>query len=236
MTRAGKPIRNITIDRPKSLAAIVAERLRQAILRAEFALGEMVSEEKIASAMNVSRTPVREALTMLQMQGLITILPQRGSFVFKPDANDLRALVQFRLILETQAAPLALKNDPVRALARLHKAIDMMDRARETENILAYAEADTIFHNTFFEFCGNRYLKEAYEIAAGRVAALRAHLAVPLEMHRSRTYSEHLDMAAAFANGDLDTLLEILSQHIENMEGNYIRALSALEQPVRQTS
>jgi DNA-binding GntR family transcriptional regulator len=219
----GKPIR-----RAKSLAALVAERLKRSIFTTEIRLGEVLSEEKIAAAMRVSRTPVREALTLLQLQGLITIVPQRGSIVFRPDADDIKALVQYRLMLEMQAAPMAMKHAPLHAVAQLDKAVAAMSVARETEDALAYADADGLFHSAFFEHCGNRYVREGYEVCANRISALRAHLSRPLEMFRSRTHTEHVDIAAAFARNDVDALLEILHVHISDMEGNYIRALGDL--------
>lgn len=219
---------NIAIDRPKSLAALVADRLREAIFSAELKLGQPLSEEKIAQAMNVSRTPVREALTMLQLQGLINILPQRGSVVFKPDADDIVALVQYRLTLETTAAPLAMANAPERTLADLREAIALMDRAKEAEDTLAYAQADAQFHQAFFSNCGNHYFEAAYAVAAGRISALRAHLARPLEVHRSRAYTEHIEIVEAFANGNAKRLDSILTDHILAMRENYANALGSL--------
>lgn len=208
--------------------AIVADRLKDAICKTEIGLGEILSEEKIASAMNVSRTPVREAFTLLQAQGLINIYPQRGTVVFKPDAEDIRALVQYRLMIETQAARMTLAHDPAHAQAKLTKAVTMMDLAREGGDALLYAEADNLFHSTFIDHCGNHYVREGYEICAGRIAALRAHLSRPLEMCRNQSYNEHTEMLDAFSKGDGDKVIAILREHVANMEGNYIKALAFL--------
>ncbi len=215
----------IAIERPKSLAVLVADRLRKAIFSTEIKLGQVLSEEQIASTMNVSRTPVREALTMLQLQGLIDIKPQRGSVVFKPDAADIEALVQYRLVLETSAAPLAMKQAPDATLHDLNEAIQQMDEAREDNRSLDYAQADSRFHQAFFIHCGNHYFFEAYGMAAGKLSALRAHLAAPLEVHRSRAYSEHLEIAEAFKNRDIEQLNRVLSLHILAMTENYGKAL-----------
>ncbi|MEP3438006.1 MAG: GntR family transcriptional regulator [Hoeflea sp.] len=223
-----RQIRGMPIDRPKSLAVIVADRLRAAICRAEIGLGEVLSEETIASAMNVSRTPVREAFTLLQAQGLINIYPQRGTVVFRPDAEDIRALVQYRLMIETQAAKITMAHDPVHAQAKLSKAVAMMTKARESEDALLYAVADDLFHRAFIEHCGNHYVREGYETCASRIAALRAHLSSPLEMYRNQTFNEHVEMLEAFIAADEETLVAILREHISNMEGNYIRALEII--------
>ena len=76
-------MRSLKLDTPKSLSQRVMQRLRQAIIDGEFALGAAISEEMVANSFGVSRTPVREAMGLLQAQGLVVIRPQVGSFVRK---------------------------------------------------------------------------------------------------------------------------------------------------------
>lgn len=224
------PMKKSPINRPQSLAMTVAERLKEAILRREIALGEPLSEEKIAVAMDVSRTPVREALTLLQMQGLINILPRRGSIVFKPDDEELKALVDYRLHLEILVSRLAMERAAEATHAGLMQAIKMMDAARVEDDSLAYADADTRFHNTFFENAGNPFFVEAFDIASGRLAALRAHLSAQLGLHRHTTYAEHIAIADALKAGDAEELERLLRTHIGAMEPNYSNALAALDE------
>ena len=214
------------INRPKSLATLVADRLRQAIFTTEIKLGQVLSEEGIAATMKVSRTPVREALTMLQLQGLIEIKPQRGSVVFKPDADDIASLVQFRLTLELAAAPLAMAHAPDATHRDLMDAVRAMEAAREADRMLDFAEADARFHHALIAHCGNRYFEEAYALVAGRLSALRAHLAGPLVVHRSRVHAEHTGIADAFAARDQEQLRALLAAHILAMTENYVRALT----------
>lgn len=214
---------------PRSLAAIVADRLKSSIINRELALGEALSEEKIASAMEVSRTPVREALTMLQLQGLITILPRRGSFVFKPDRQTLRDLVDFRLQLELLAAGWATERAPAALHTSLAEALANMEKAREDDDSLGYASADTQFHEAFFLHCKNPFLTEAYDIAAGRLAALRSHLSGQLGLHRQKTFQEHQEIAKAVRSGDVGLLRKHLHHHIVAMEPNYAHALAILD-------
>lgn len=222
------PMKKSPINRPQSLAMTVAERLKAAILKCELSLGEALSEEKIAAAMDVSRTPVREALTILQLQGLITILPRRGSFVFKPEKEDLQAIVEYRLRLELLAAELSLEHSPAALHKELAKTIETMEKARDHDDTLAYANADTRFHNAFFDHCGNHFFVEAYDIVAGRIAALRAHMSAQLGLHRQRTLQEHLEMLGAVERRDLDALLRVLRIHIAEMEPNYATALQLI--------
>ena len=227
---SAEQMKNIAKKRPKSLVVDVAETIRKMIFRREFKLGEMLSEEQIAASMNISRTPVREAFSMLQLEGLIVILPQRGSFVFTIGPEDLEELIQYRLILEQQALTLAINYDLVNARNTLNDILKLLAKAKTENDPLAYAAADSKFHDVFFAYCGNHYLKQAYAMASGKISALRAHLSEPLEIHNKPSYEEHIQITEAFSKGDLSRALDILNRHIVVMEENYKKALVALEQ------
>ena len=97
-----------TLQRPPSLATLATDRLKAAIEGAEFDLGAPLSEDKLATFLGISRTPVREALNMLSVQGLVEILPQRGSYVFFPSEEDVAQLCEFRMMMESRAIGLCL--------------------------------------------------------------------------------------------------------------------------------
>lgn len=111
------------LERPRSLTATVADRLRQAIIDAELPLGGELSEVGLAAKLGVSRTPVREALALLQLQGMVTILPQKESHVFLPTEEDVVELCEYRIVLESRATAFAVaRHDPghARRGARRH--------------------------------------------------------------------------------------------------------------------
>src|SRR4051795_6787234 len=140
-------MRSLKLDAPKSLSQRVMQRLRQAIIDGEFALGAAISEEMIAQSFGVSRTPVREAMGQLQAQGLVVIRPQVGSFVFTPSAEDIEALCAFRIIIEPKAAELAYHHDRAGALAAMDVAIGQMQEALADRDNVAYGRADTALHD-----------------------------------------------------------------------------------------
>lgn len=216
------------LNRPRTLATEVADELKASIISTKISLGEMLSEERVASQMGVSRTPVREAFSILQHQGLLTVLPQRGSAVFRPNATDIEMLVDFRRHMELGAARLALRHAAAETASALAQTIEMMDRARDHDELLAYTQADDAFHASFFIHCANPHYAQAYDLISGRISALRAHLSVPLQIYRTRAYDEHLAIGRAAADGDEATLLEILDRHITAMTDNYVSALDHL--------
>jgi DNA-binding GntR family transcriptional regulator len=211
-----------------SLAAQVADRIRQAIEDGEFALGEALSEQRLAAALGVSRTPVREALNTLQMQGLIDIRPQSGSFVFMPSPEDVGELCEFRRVMELAGLRYCFARRRRETLAQLLAACDAMDAAARAEDALAYGRADSAFHQAIAENSANEYLIEAYKIVSGRVAALRTHNLKGPPGVRQKSIAEHRMIVAALARGDLARAEAILDEHIARMRTGY-RALRRRE-------
>ncbi|MDQ7250572.1 GntR family transcriptional regulator [Dongia sedimenti] len=215
----------LSIERPRSLTATVVERLRQAIIDAELPLGSELSEVALAAKLGVSRTPVREALSLLQLQGMVTIIPQKGSYVFFPTEQDLVDLCEYRILIEARAISFALARRREATLKLLREAIADMAAARKREDPVAYSQADTRFHEAFIKNCGNRYLQEGYTLAAGPIATLRTHLSVPLAGVQERSFLHHQQIADAFAKGDVAAIEPILNQHILGTRESYVAAL-----------
>ncbi len=197
-----------------SLTKQVTERLRKAILEGEFGLGEALSEDKLATAFGITRTPVRDSLTALQIQGLIEIKPQRGSFVFFPSTQDVAELCEIRSILEVQALRLSVVRNKEATLQRLRAATDSMETAKAAGDFLAVARADTEFHSALIENSGNKYLVEAYHLASGRFVAIRSHVLLAVGDIRNRSMSEHHAIIAAIENGNLSEAESTLALHI----------------------
>ena len=200
-----------------SLTALVTERIREAIVDGRFALGEALSELKLAAALNVSRTPVRDALTALQVQGLIDVRPQSGSFVFMPSEEDVAELAEFRRVLEVTALRLCFARRRDEALRAMRRAADAMEETRDADDRLGVARADTEFHQAIAENSANEYLIAAYGLVSGRIAALRTHTLMSADTIRNRSLGEHRALIAAFAKGDLDRAETILEQHVWRM-------------------
>lgn len=213
--------RKFDFEMPKSLTEIVASRLRQAIVDGEFALGEMISEETLATSFGVSRTPVRDALTLLQNTGLVEIRPKRGSFVFLPSAADMRAICDFRLMLEVQAARCAHAFDHAGVVAALQAGLDEMQEAIRVDDDRRYGHADSAFHLTLFLHSGNRYLRDAYDLVAGKIAALRTSMSRQFSDAREVSLKEHRAVIACVEQADFKGLESLLRIHIDRTVDAY---------------
>ena len=208
-------MREIRGKSKKSLASSIAERIRGAIVDAEFQFGENLSEDMLAAAFDVSRTPVREALNILQMQELVHIVPKSGTYVF-------------RVGLEDQAMRLALIGNRKKLVSQLKKQYDLMRAAIDEDDLRAYGRCDTEFHLAFFRVCGNRYLARAYDSILGRVAALRTHLAIGAEGEPARSFADHATIIELADADKPEELREILEAHIMRTKTNYLNAFNRL--------
>lgn len=216
-------MRSLVLKRQPLLATQVADQVRAAITFGELKLGEAISEERIATMLGVSRTPVREALTALQMQGLVVIQPQRGSFVFEPSIEDIAELCEYRAIIEVQAMRLAHTRSAEATLASLKTAEADQERAEKAGRSIDAAHADAAFHNAFITGCSNTLLEQAYLLVSGRIGAVR-FFARSARRSRVKSNSDHRDIIRAFARGDLGKAEQVLTEHIMRMRTHFADA------------
>ena len=212
-----------TFVRPQSLAEQAAVTIRQRIIDGVLPLGGAVSEVALASDLGVSKTPVREALLRLSKDGLVDILPQRGTYVFRLDARQVMQLTVMRELLELKA--LAMAGPAHRELgAALSAVVEAMARALEDEDPQAYRRLDDGFHQAIIDAAGNEFLADAYDRIAFRVQALRSGLARDRGRNR-RSFVEHQEITALVKAGDMAAAERLLGHHIRFNGEAYVATL-----------
>ena len=207
-------------NRPKSLTELVTENLRDRIIKGEFELGEQLSEARIAKDLDVSRTPVREAVNRLEMEGLLIVEPQRGSFVFNLEPEELAKLCDARVCLETAAIASAMNADREKLHTMLSNSVKQMKVAREQGHDSDYLYQDTIFHQCLFDCANNRFLNDAYQTIALKMAALRSRLGHHPD-HMEKSFREHIELVRLVAENNVAEALRVLKLHIDRKEGSY---------------
>ncbi len=211
------------LQRPRSLAEQAAVTIRQRIIDGLLPLGSALSEVALAAELGVSKTPVREALLRLSKDGLVEILPQRGTYVFRLDARQVRALTVMRELLERKA--LAMAAPAHRELgAALAKVVSAMERALPLDDPQDYRRLDDAFHQTIIDGADNEFLTDAYDRIAFRVQALRSGLARVRERNE-RSFAEHGRLAALVAAGDMAAADNLLGHHIRFNGEAYVATL-----------
>jgi DNA-binding GntR family transcriptional regulator len=163
----------------------------------------------------------------LQLQGLVQVRPQVGSFVFYPSVDDVTGLCQFRCVIEPKAAELAYDHDKIGAVGAIEAAIAAMETALKQRDNVAYGRADTSLHEAMFAHCGNVYLQESYKLAAGKIAALRTNLSSPIDVRNPDSFAEHRKFLKLFLKGDFAAFEALTIVHVKGSGATYVRALQA---------
>jgi DNA-binding GntR family transcriptional regulator len=199
----------------QSLKLRAYQYVKQNILDCRYAPGEFLNEQKLCEEMgNISRTPVRDALGRLEQEGLITILPKRGTMVTGVSVSDIRHIFEVRLLLE----PYALKNYgagiPQEKWLAFRLTLADIDRCRRDPHF--YYVSDDDFHAVIIEAMPNRYLRGAY--ASIRDANMRLRVICGkygLDDRVEDTFAEHRAILTACISADWDAATRALTYHLE---------------------
>jgi DNA-binding GntR family transcriptional regulator len=192
--------------------------LRAAILDGTVPPGGQLRERDIATDLGVSRSPLREALTRLEEEGLIVKIPFRGAFVVEVSAREVAEIASIRLLVEPYAGELALETLRGPERPRLNQAVEELRQATDKNDIPASIDAHLQFHRLFYDFSGHGVLRGLWN---GWETKLRLYLAVD---HRS--YSdvhdiarEHEGLVARVLEGDVDGFRREVAAHFPSALG-----------------
>ena len=195
-----------------SLTREAFERIRDAIVSGALEFGEHLSETQIAKALGISKAPVRAAFMELRDKGLVTIVPQSGTYVFSPTPEDVRLLSHFARCLRRKRCVMAMAQSGP-AFAKLEDAIARMAGAVASKN-WELSQGRQRFHLALLEESGNRYLLNAYQLGAAALEAFRVRLQSGRNNFREQSFNEHIEIAKLLRAGKVDVACAILRSHI----------------------
>lgn len=180
-----------TFVRPQSLAEQTADQIRNRIVEGNFRLGEALSETALATELGISKTPVREAFLRLKTEGLVDVLPQRGTFVFRIGAKEAKKLSEFREVLEISALCLAMAKDAAGLGRALGAIATNMSAALGDNDAGTYLKLDGHYHQCVIDRCDNHYLSRSYAVIAFRIQALRNLIAMDSALNAGALAQHH---------------------------------------------
>jgi DNA-binding GntR family transcriptional regulator len=211
------------LERPRSLTDLAEERIRHLIVSGEFALGEQLSEAQLAARLGISKTPVREALLRLRVDGLIDIQPQRGTFVFSLTEAEVDEICRYRELVEVAALGLSMQERLADLLAALDANVKAMKRAHDASDRRAIPVLDQAFHQAIVDHCDNTYLKQAYLLVSTKITALRSRL--PEENDRvDHCQENHAAIVRLIRTARTAQAQKALALHIRDTRDSYLAA------------
>ena len=204
----------IKLDSYKPLRELVCENIRQAIIDGTFSPGERLMEIQLADEMGVSRTPVREAIRKLELEGFVVMIPRRGTYVADISIKDITEIYEIRISLDILAAGLAAERITDEELEQLNGYLIEIGQHIANNDMDKIVEVDTAFHDMLYTASRNERLRSI----RGRSMSYPGRLV--------ETMDEHRNLVEAIAAHDVERAQYAARIHLENAEHTLMRSLS----------
>lgn len=207
----------INLDNYKPLRDVVFENLRSAILEGKLKAGQRLMEVQLAEQLGVSRTPIREAIRKLELEGLVVMLPRKGAYVANMSFKDLIDVLEVRASLEGLAAYLTAERrseEDIVKLEKLAKEFEVCVREADIEGVL---KKDVEFHEKIFSVANNKKLYQLITSLWEQVHRFRVTYVSNYEASLSLV-EEHNRILEAIKSGNSELAKECAKEHIEKAE------------------
>ena len=207
----------VKLDNYKPLREIVFEHLREAIISGKLRPGERLMEMQLAEEMGVSRTPVREAIPKLELEGLVIMVPRRGAYVSDLTIKDVAETYEIRSALESLAAGLAAERITANEGEELERILVQIGQCIENNDLNRSLELDEQFHNVLYQASKNDRLVQIINNLRESIQRFRA-ITMGTPGRLEAVFNEHMKIVEAISDRNPE-LAELLAQeHIENAE------------------
>lgn len=199
------------------LRDVVFNTLRQAILTGELKPGERLMEIHLANRLGVSRTPIREAIRKLELEGLVTMIPRRGAEVAQITEKSMKDVLEVRRTLDALSAELACERISPEEEEALKKACQAFEDAVKTKDTKAIAKADVAIHDIIAAATGNQRLIQLINNLAEQMYRYRFEYIKDATQHE-RIIQEHRIIYESIINKNKEAASEMAKTHIDNQE------------------
>lgn len=208
-------IRNLHIDRPKSLSRMVAEEIKEAIMKGVLQPGDKLVETSLTQSLGVSRTPLREAFRELAAEGYITVIPHKGAYVSALTEEEVLDIYAISSVLEGLATRLATQN--LQAEENREKLMTLFDELKtqnEKGNVDAYWAANRNFHHFIAEASENQRLLNLIENLRRQILKTRV-ISMRYPGRVEDSMAEHEEILAAILDGEGRKAEALVIEHLE---------------------
>ena len=205
----------LNMDAYLPLRDVVFNTLREAILKGEIKPGERLMELQLAAKLGVSRTPIREAIRMLEQEGLAVTVPRRGAEVAKMTEKDMQDVLQVREALDELAASIACELITEEELERLEQAAASFESATETKDVKRIADTDIVFHDIIYRATRNPKLVNILSNLREQMYRYRVEY-LKDESNYPVLLKEHREILPGFSERDKNMVTDSMRRHVEN--------------------
>ena len=218
----------VTMNEYLPLRDVVFNTLRQAILKGELEPGERLMEIQLAERLGVSRTPIREAIRKLELEGLVLMIPRKGAEVAKISARSLRDVLEVRRALEELAIELACQRMSEEDVGNLQKAQEDFKKAIAEGDAMKIAETDEHYHDVIYEGTQNAKLIQMLNNLREQMYRYRLEY-IKDEDKRKILVLEHEKLLKTVRERKVAEAKEAVREHIDNQEITVARNITEKE-------
>lgn len=215
----------IEMDEYLPLRDVVFNTLRRAILKGELKPGERLMEIALADKLGVSRTPIREAIRKLELEGLVVMAPRKGAKVASITERDLNDVLEVRKGMEVLAISLACKRITGEELEKLESIERSFQSLIESGNLTELAEMDVKFHDTIYQATNNQRLVQLLNNLREQMYRYRMEYLKDIAVRRTLA-EEHKAICEALRGRDESKAQNYVSVHIDNQQKAIMRSLN----------
>ncbi len=214
----------VNMDEFLPLRDVVFNTLRRAILTGELKPGERLMEIHLANRLGVSRTPIREAIRKLELEGLVTMIPRRGAEVAQITEKSLQDVLEVRRALDALSVELACDRISEEALTALGSACEAFAMATKTKDTKKMAEADVALHDIIVRAADNSRLVSLVNNLSEQMYRYRFEYLKDASAH-GQLIEEHRVIYESIRKKDKKTAAETAKLHIDNQEQSIMKQL-----------
>lgn len=196
----------------------VFNTLREKILKGSLKPGERLMEIHLAEQLGVSRTPIREAIRMLELEGLVKMVPRKGAQVAKISREDLQDVLEVRKALDALAVKLACERITREEIIKLKEAESNFENSLKSEDTTLMAEADVAVHDVIHTASKNKRLKTMISNLAERIYRYRFEYIKQQSDGGKTLVEEHRTIIRCIENHDVEAAVKAVEIHIDNQE------------------
>lgn len=217
----------IKLDSYQPLREVVCESLREAIRNGVLKPGERLMEIQLAEELGVSRTPVREAIRKLELEGYVVMMPRRGTYVANMSIRDINEIFEIRTALESLSNGLAAEHITDEELEHLQRLLVVIGGYIKDGDIEKIVETDIEFHDLMYHAARNQRLVGIISNLRDQLTRFRT-LSMSYPGRLEATLEEHKLIVEAIATGDKKAASKAAEKHMENSEKTLLKAMEAM--------
>lgn len=214
----------LNMDEFLPLRDVVFHTLRKGILTGELKPGERLMEIHLANRLGVSRTPIREAIRKLELEGLVTMIPRRGAEVAQITEKSMKDVLEVRRALDALCVELACERITQQEMAELKRACQNFEQATATKDATIVAAADVALHEIIVKATGNDRLVQLVHNLSEQMYRYRFEY-IKDESGHAGLVEEHRMIYESILRKDCNAAANAAKLHIDNQEKSIIRQI-----------